>query len=123
LKAVYVSGGVGSRQDITAESAGRLFWQSAGAAIVAGIFLFFGITILGLLYFRKKGKRVMKYLRLIAVTCPVLVMVGLYRLLQAGHKFGPPKHIKTVAVPAFQFEAKGIRYKVETRFTEAVCAR
>src|ERR1041385_5890944 len=33
---------------------------------------------------------------------------------------GLPKNIKTVAVPAFQFEAKALRYKVETRFTEAV---
>src|SRR5437773_11781305 len=33
---------------------------------------------------------------------------------------GLPKHIKTVAVPAFQFEAKGARYRVESRFTDAV---
>jgi len=56
LKAVYVSGGVAVGKTITAESSGRLFWQSAGAAIVAGIFLVFGITILGILHFRKKAK-------------------------------------------------------------------
>ncbi len=33
---------------------------------------------------------------------------------------GLPAHIKTVAVPAFQFEARGLRYKVESRFTDAV---
>jgi hypothetical protein len=33
---------------------------------------------------------------------------------------GLPEHIKTVAVPAFQFEARGLRYKVESRFTDAV---
>jgi hypothetical protein len=33
---------------------------------------------------------------------------------------GLPKRIKTVAVPAFQFEAKGLRYRIESRFTEAV---
>jgi hypothetical protein len=33
---------------------------------------------------------------------------------------GLPKRIKTVAVPAFQFEARGFRYRVESRFTEAV---
>jgi hypothetical protein len=33
---------------------------------------------------------------------------------------GLPRNIKTVAVPAFQFEAKGLRYRVESRFTEAV---
>jgi hypothetical protein len=33
---------------------------------------------------------------------------------------GLPAHVKTVAVPAFQFEARGLRYKVESRFTDAV---
>ena len=33
---------------------------------------------------------------------------------------GLPKNIKTVAVPAFQFEVAGARYRVESRFTEAV---
>jgi hypothetical protein len=33
---------------------------------------------------------------------------------------GLPKNIKTIAVPAFQFEAEGMRYRVESRFTEAV---
>lgn len=33
---------------------------------------------------------------------------------------GLPSHIKKVAVPAFQFEAKGLRYRVESRFTDAV---
>ncbi|PYS89733.1 MAG: hypothetical protein DMF62_06605 [Acidobacteria bacterium] len=56
LKAVYVSGGAAVGQTIATESSGRLFWQSAGAAIVAGIFLVFGITILGIIHFRKKAK-------------------------------------------------------------------
>ena len=33
---------------------------------------------------------------------------------------GLPKNIKTIAVPAFQFEVRGARYRVESRFTEAV---
>ncbi len=33
---------------------------------------------------------------------------------------GLPKHIKKVAVPAFQFEPAGIRYRIESRFTSAV---
>ena len=33
---------------------------------------------------------------------------------------GLPRHIRTVAVPAFQTEARGLRYRVESRFTEAV---
>jgi hypothetical protein len=33
---------------------------------------------------------------------------------------GLPSNIKSIAVPAFKFEAKGLRYRVESRFTEAV---
>lgn len=33
---------------------------------------------------------------------------------------GLPKRIKIIAVPQFQFEVKGARYRVESRFTEAV---
>lgn len=33
---------------------------------------------------------------------------------------GLPENIRRIAVPAFQFEAKGFRYRVESRFTEAV---
>ncbi|MBA2493086.1 MAG: LptE family protein, partial [Acidobacteria bacterium] len=33
---------------------------------------------------------------------------------------GLPNNIKTIAVPAFQFEVEGARYRVESRFTEAV---
>ncbi len=56
LKAVHISGGAATSNADTRTSSGRLFWQSAAAAIVAGIFLFFGIATLGLLYFRKKAK-------------------------------------------------------------------
>jgi hypothetical protein len=35
-------------------------------------------------------------------------------------KSGLPSNIKKIAVPAFQFEVQGARYRVETRFTEAV---
>ena len=31
-----------------------------------------------------------------------------------------PSRIKTVAVPAFQMESQALRYKIESRFTEAV---
>ncbi len=33
---------------------------------------------------------------------------------------GLPKHIKTIAVPAFQFEARALRYRLSSRFTDAV---
>lgn len=35
-------------------------------------------------------------------------------------KSGLPTHVKKIAVPTFQFEVQGARYRVETRFTEAV---
>jgi hypothetical protein len=56
LKAVHVSGGAAVSSDPSAKSSGRLFWQSIGAAVVAGVFLAFGLAILGILYFRKKAK-------------------------------------------------------------------
>ena len=56
LRAVYVSGGVNPKIAEAPQSSGRLFWQGAGAAIVAALFLAFGITILGVLYFRKRAK-------------------------------------------------------------------
>ena len=62
----------------------------------------------------------MKFARLVAVTLLFLVVSGFTDCYKPVTNSGLPKHIKTVAVPAFQFEAKGIRYKVETRFTEAV---
>jgi hypothetical protein len=56
LKATHVSGGASVSSPPPAQSSGLRFWQSAAAAVVAGIFLVFGITILGILYFRKKEK-------------------------------------------------------------------
>ena len=47
-------------------------------------------------------------------------VVGFRECYKAVTKSGLPKHIKTVAVPAFQFENDGARYRVESRFTRAV---
>ena len=33
---------------------------------------------------------------------------------------GLPSHVKTVAVPPFRFEARALRYRLESRFTDAV---
>jgi len=54
LKAVYVSGGpqVSTAGNV---SSGLRFWGSAAAAVVAGIFLLFGIAMLGILYYRKSS--------------------------------------------------------------------
>lgn len=62
----------------------------------------------------------MKYLRLALIAVSVCFLSGFTECYKPVTNSGLPKHIKTVAVPAFQFEAKGLRYRVESRFTEAV---
>jgi hypothetical protein len=62
----------------------------------------------------------MKYLRLLFVVLVFLLLSGFTDCYKAVTNSGLPKHIKTVAVPAFQFEPKGLRYRVESRFTDAV---
>jgi len=62
----------------------------------------------------------MKYLRLTILLSTVLLFSGFTDCYKPVTNSGLPAHIKTVAVPAFQFEAKGLRYRVESRFTEAV---
>lgn len=56
-------------------------------------------------------------LSLIAV---LLFVSGFTECYKPVTNTGLPGHIKTVAVPAFQFEARALRYRVESRFTEAV---
>ena len=62
----------------------------------------------------------MKFLRLAAILALALAASGFTECYKPVTNSGLPKHIKTVAVPAFQAEAKGLRYRVESRFTEAV---
>ena len=62
----------------------------------------------------------MKYLRFLSLFFAFLLLSGFTECYKPVTNSGLPKHIKTVAVPAFQFEAKGLRYRVESRFTEAV---
>lgn len=62
----------------------------------------------------------MKFLRLAAFLALALAAAGFTDCYKPVTNSGLPKHIKTVAVPAFQAEAKGLRYRVESRFTEAV---
>lgn len=62
----------------------------------------------------------MKYARFIALAAACLMLSGFTDCYKPVTGSGLPKNIKTVAVPAFQFEAKGLRYRVESRFTEAV---
>ncbi len=62
----------------------------------------------------------MKYFRFSAVIILFILVSGFTECYKPVTNSGLPKNIKTVAVPAFQFEAKGLRYRVESRFTEAV---
>ncbi|MFN0139910.1 MAG: LPS assembly lipoprotein LptE [Pyrinomonadaceae bacterium] len=62
----------------------------------------------------------MNILRFALITALFFVSLGFTECYKPVTRSGLPSHIKTVAVPAFQFEAKGLRYKVESRFTDAV---
>ena len=62
----------------------------------------------------------MKILRITAISFLFLAVSGFRDCYKPVTNSGLPKNIKTVAVPAFQFEAKALRYRVESRFTEAV---
>lgn len=59
-------------------------------------------------------------LRVTAIMSLMVLVSGFTECYKPVTSSGLPKHIKTVAVPAFQFEAEGLRYRVESRFTEAV---
>ena len=62
----------------------------------------------------------MNLFRITAIAVLFLTVSGFTECYKPVTDSGLPKNIKTVAVPAFQFEAKGLRYRVESRFTEAV---
>ena len=62
----------------------------------------------------------MKFIRLSAIFCLFLFVSGFTECYKPVTDTGLPKRIKIVAVPQFQFEVKGARYRVESRFTEAV---
>ena len=62
----------------------------------------------------------MKFVKIIAVICLLLGVSGFLECYKPITNTGLPKHIKKVAVPSFQFEAKALRYRLESRFTEAV---
>ncbi|MFM9904403.1 MAG: LPS assembly lipoprotein LptE [Pyrinomonadaceae bacterium] len=62
----------------------------------------------------------MKYLRFILMISVVVVSSGFTECYRPVTNSGLPKNVRTIAVPAFQFEPKGLRYKIESRFTDAV---
>src|SRR5690348_9029844 len=58
--------------------------------------------------------------RVISITVLFVLVSGFTDCYKPVTGTGLPSYVKTVAVPAFQFEARGLRYRVESRFTEAV---
>jgi len=61
-----------------------------------------------------------KAVRILATLTLFLAASGFTECYKPVTNSGLPKDIKVVAVPVFQTEAKGLRYRVESRFTDAV---
>ncbi|CAN5595100.1 hypothetical protein BH20ACI4_BH20ACI4_22240 [soil metagenome] len=62
----------------------------------------------------------MKIFKIIILFSIIFAVSGFTECYKPVTSSGLPKNIKTIAVPAFQFEVQGARYRVESRFTEAV---
>jgi hypothetical protein len=62
----------------------------------------------------------MKFLRFFSILIVFLAVSGFTECYKPVTNSGLPNNIKKVAVPAFQFEVRGARYRVESRFTESV---
>ncbi len=62
----------------------------------------------------------MKYVRILLIVLILVGATGFTECYKPVTNSGMPRHIKTIAVPAFQFEARALRYRVSSRFTEAV---
>ncbi|PYS99322.1 MAG: hypothetical protein DMF63_11920 [Acidobacteria bacterium] len=62
----------------------------------------------------------MKFLRLASLLLTLFLVAGFTECYKPVTSSGLPKNIRKVAVPAFQTEARGARYRVSSRFTEAV---
>jgi hypothetical protein len=60
------------------------------------------------------------FFRVSLFTLAFLMVSGFTECYKPVTSSGLPTDIHTLAVPAFQFEAKGLRYRVESRFTDAV---
>ena len=62
----------------------------------------------------------MSFLKFFLIFTAFILVSGFTDCYKPVTNSGLPRNIRTVAVPAFQFEARGLRYRVESRFTEAV---
>ena len=61
-----------------------------------------------------------RFLRFSLFVLTLLFVCGFSECYKPVTKSQLPRHIKTVAVPAFQMGPEALRYKIEHRFTEAV---
>src|SRR5881396_2171980 len=62
----------------------------------------------------------MKFIRLSAIVLLFFLVSGFRECYKPVTNTGMPKHIKVIAVPVIKFESRAWRYRVESRFTEAV---
>ena len=62
----------------------------------------------------------MRVFKSIILCLLLLSAAGFKDCYQPVTRSGLPKNIKIAAVPAFQFEARGARYRVSSRFTDSV---
>ncbi len=62
----------------------------------------------------------MKIIKFTILLTVFLAVSGFTECYKPVTDSGLPKNIKTIAVPAFVFDVQGARYRVESRFTEAV---
>src|SRR6186997_2829523 len=61
-----------------------------------------------------------KFIRIAAFAVVLSFVSGFAECYKPVTKNQLPARIKTVAVPAFQMESQALRYKIESRFTDAV---
>ena len=62
----------------------------------------------------------MKSIKFFAILIVLIGVSGFTECYKPVTNSGLPKRIKTVAIPVFQTEARALRYKLESRFTESV---
>ena len=62
----------------------------------------------------------MKFFQLLFICVTLFLVSGFTECYKPVTNSGLPKNIRKIAVPAFQTEARGLRYRVGSRFTEAV---
>jgi hypothetical protein len=69
---------------------------------------------------KKESLLMGKVLRVLSFTLMLLFVCGFAECYKPVTKNQLPSRIQTVAVPAFQMESNALRYKIESRFTDAV---